>query len=629
MGVIGLTGFINSNLELLTTEFELKNTILLFDGSALLRFFFYNSKQAQLDCQFGGNYVDYAKTVTQFFQTLEMNNVQSYVIFQGSQNYGITEESTVIKGKEQVTKLRTLAECSKQFGAHDFKFLGVEQGCQLADKVLTSVLDELDVPHIRTVGFSDEIVANLARKLNCPIFSDDSNFYLCGLPGGFINGNLFRFNCDNQNGKVIKCQLYRRCKFLELFELDVGVLPVLSCVMGNNFRKRDHRTDSRFKLIEDPFCDLIPKLKLDKKVSVPNLVTETRTQERVERLIHWLHGHTLKSAVEEFLRYVDDERLRRRFLRDISQTIVKVRLISDPWVGSKLRCYWRHLHGESCKTMHAMLVEDGDDKVLNIILSETFGVRFMQECWMKDLVDIRALHILKPVLVMDDYRRPSPFKYSRRLSLCLAALLNYHEADDITPLTMFDWYRTEDNRYEFVGKEYTPLRTIGDVKIPTLKKVSIMSSNRKRKVLFAMLDASLEDFFATELKVIEIHGLEDIEEIEVLSLIVLILHYMKKEISEDLRQIFPHFASAITGSVTFYMGQDNELLRQLESNRRLGNQDRLDCLYLFNIFQRMVQLFDQANQIFGYPLPEVRVHKYFNGVLVANLYHAYKTIRSR
>ncbi|KAI1283145.1 Protein asteroid -like protein 1 [Halotydeus destructor] len=500
MGVIGLTGFVANNLELFTTEFQLKETRLLFDGSALLRFFFNNSREAQLDCQFGGNYVNYAKTVTRFFENLKKHNVLPYVIFQGSQNYGAREEATLLKDRMEVAKLRTLANYSKQLEVDNLRQLGIDPSCLLADKVLRSVLKELDIPHIRTVRFSHEIVGNLAIKLKCPVFSDDSNFYLCNLPGGFINGILFKLNADARNQGVIKCRLYQREQLLAVFGLKAEVLPLLSCVLGNNYRQSESR----------------PK-------------------------------------------------------------------------------------------------------------SQTFGNRYMKECWMNDLVDIRALHIARPVLVIDDYSRPSSLRYSRRLLLCLSALVKYYKADDVDPVTLFDWSENQYGQYEFTGENFIPVRLIVGVKVPSLKNVALMTSNKKRRVLFAILHSSLEKFFETELKMIDTHGLEEVEEVEVLALIVLILHYMQGAISEELQENFRHFASAITGSVAFYMKQDNKLMRQLENDRSLNNTDRLDCLYLFNIFQRMVQLFDQANQIFGYPLPEICVHKYFNGVLVANLHHAYKT----
>ncbi|KAI1283180.1 hypothetical protein HDE_12773 [Halotydeus destructor] len=163
------------------------------------------------------------------------------------------------------------------------------------------------------------------------------------------------------------------------------------------------------------------------------------------------------------------------------------------------------------------------------------------------------------------------------------------------------------------------------MRIPTLKEVKFMSSDSKRHILFAMLNSTTETYWTTGLNIIDTHDLRVIENIEELSLVYLILRYMRQMIPFDLRHDFYHFASAIVVSIAFHMGQDNAWLRDRQNDYEVSDRDRLDCLYLFNIFQRILQLFDQINQVFQYPLPELQVHKYLNGVLIANLYQFYKS----
>ncbi|KAI1283243.1 Protein asteroid -like protein 1 [Halotydeus destructor] len=624
MGVNGLTGFISSNQELFTRKFELKDISLIIDGSCLLRLFFRNSREERLNFQFGGNYVRFAKHVVQFFGKLRGNRVRPYVIFQGSQNTGITEESTVIKDKSQARKLKELVEYSKTFHEHEhLAHIGGDMNCLLADKVLIDVLKELHIPLIRTATFSDEVVGRLAVKLSCPVFSDDSNFYLCDLKGGFINVLLLDYDVDSDGLKddVIICRLYERSKLLSLFQLKPEVLPVFSCILGSNFRKKGAFT-------VDPFSSRIFELRPERVIPVGNLDISNSNKRRILHLLHWLHGHTLETAVEKFDDILDDRRS-NRFYRDMNETILKVDLEFAEIDDDDLTCYWSHLNGWECQQSHAMVqeLEDEYDKdICKIVLSDTFGSRYLQESWMKDLVDIRALQIFRVFLIIDDYEKPSPFNYSIQLSLYLSAMVNNYVMDDLEPLIMFDWMEDELGKHELVGHKVFPARYIGDLKVPTLTELKFMNTDMKRSILFAMLDSSLESFFETELKMIETHGLKEVEDVEVLSLIVLILRYIQGIISAELKQMFQHFASAITGSISFYMGQDNDFVLAMENNRNLDNRDRLECVYLFNIFQRIVQLFDQINQIFGYPLPKLSVHKFLNGVLVANLYQAYKSV---
>ncbi|KAI1283103.1 Protein asteroid -like protein 1 [Halotydeus destructor] len=416
MGVTGLTGFIASNSKLFTVDFELKNTRIIIDGSTLLRVLFVKSKQDQLNCQFGGNYVYYAKVVASFFKKLQWNNVRPYVVFQGSQNTNITEDSTVIKDKSQAAKLRKLAYCSKHFAEHDYRALHVDFNCLLADKAMMSVLSELNIPHIRVVLFSDEIVGSLATKLKCPVFSDDSNFYLCDLEEGFINGNLFEYDADCREAPTdaITCKLYQRSKFLSLFELKDEVLPVMSAILGNNFRKRGTYTP-------DPFVSLIERLPFDSAVIVDDLITESLTMKRISHLVYWLRGHTSDSAGREFLEYLDDEHgeeeglvLGHRLFDDYIKTEAKAEFTLSGYEEEDIECHWKHLNGSSCSQSHARLDETEDD-VLHIEFSDLFGRRFLQEAWMKDLVDFRTLHVIRTVLIVDDYSKPCPLKYSEQL----------------------------------------------------------------------------------------------------------------------------------------------------------------------------------------------------------------------
>ena len=85
MGVRDLTGYVNS-IGTLWTTIDLQNTKLVIDGSSLC-YYLYEGRDkycSRLDCQCGGQYDEFYKTVLSFFDALISNGVESFVIFDGA-----------------------------------------------------------------------------------------------------------------------------------------------------------------------------------------------------------------------------------------------------------------------------------------------------------------------------------------------------------------------------------------------------------------------------------------------------------------------------------------------------------------------------------------------------------------
>ncbi|KAI1283052.1 hypothetical protein HDE_12759 [Halotydeus destructor] len=82
---------------------------------------------------------------------------------------------------------------------------------------------------------------------------------------------------------------------------------------------------------------------------------------------------------------------------------------------------------------------------------------------------------------------------------------------------------------------------------------------------------------------------------------------------------------AVVRSVAFYMGARSRPLDILQSRTDIGTEERLDGLYLLNIFQRFVRIFSQINLMLECPLPQITPHKYLNGVHIINIYHECKS----
>ncbi|KAI1283024.1 Protein asteroid -like protein 1 [Halotydeus destructor] len=266
MGIQSLTTFVQENSELFTEKFVLQNTDVVIDGFALLRMFLVHSKKEQFNAQFGGNYVYYGELIAKFFEKLKINNVQPYVILEGTEKYQEGEEEIEQRNLIRVKRLRTLAELSKEYS--EWKDTGGrDMYPNLFSQVFKDVLKERKVPCIRTLYNSDNTIAQVANQLQCPVLSADSNNYIFDLPAGFINTYNWstEYDADEElNQEPIQCRIYRRSKLLQLFELKPEVLPLFAVVVGNNYRKR--HWVAKFAE-EDKIYSAIQRIRVDKKPS--------------------------------------------------------------------------------------------------------------------------------------------------------------------------------------------------------------------------------------------------------------------------------------------------------------------------------------------------------------------------
>ena len=101
----------------------------------------------------------------------------------------------------------------------------------LATDVFQRALCELNVTCIMVDGEADEDIVKLANFYGCPVLSNDSDFYIYPLKGGFIHLNMFKWRSQPLNTKV-----YYMDAFLEQFKLAHESLRfIIPAMFGNDF----------------------------------------------------------------------------------------------------------------------------------------------------------------------------------------------------------------------------------------------------------------------------------------------------------------------------------------------------------------------------------------------------------
>lgn len=253
-------------------NFELHDSALVIDGNAIACQL-YNRHTKSNDC-FGGDYDSYGKVVSDFYELLKQCNITPYVLFDGG--YERKKLSTVIsRMKARINTARKLDITSGQSSVFPLflrdTFLGITQ--------------KLKIKVARCDFESDTEIANIARALNCPVLSYDSDFFIFDvmyIPFSTFELNLKKGQESECKYKYISCEIYKVENFLKSYDLDKNNLPLLAVLLGNDYVKRS------------VFSMFYRNLKVQK-------CHGSEEQKRIKSLIVWLQSETLETAISKVL----------------------------------------------------------------------------------------------------------------------------------------------------------------------------------------------------------------------------------------------------------------------------------------------------------------------------------------
>ncbi|CAK1549623.1 unnamed protein product [Leptosia nina] len=291
MGVRGLTTYINHNSNVFMKDHNLHDTNLVIDGHSLCAQLY-----RSLNCfsAFGGDYDKFANYMKTFFKNLKKCNITSYVIFDGSYEKR--------KLKTAHNRLR-----SKIYGAA--KLDPVTQGTiqlfpLLLRDLFKGVLNEINVLYTVCEFEADDEIAALARCLNCPVLSYDSDFYIYNvlyIPFNTVELKPVQIKQGDQKIYVIHCQIYKVEFLTEHFGgINKELLPLLATLLGNDFVEKK------------VFSKFFSQLKM------PKSKNKNEQQRCIHGLFIWLQNESLESAISKII-----GRLKKREKEKVFEIIKK------------------------------------------------------------------------------------------------------------------------------------------------------------------------------------------------------------------------------------------------------------------------------------------------------------------
>lgn len=218
----------DDNLHLLK-ETRLHNTKVVIDGNNLYHLIFYNN---HVDFLHGGDYDQYARKIKEFFTLLHSCKIQPYVVFDGGYEQDDKKFYTILERVKR--RLEMAMDLAKGYRGKVMPLLAYE--------TFKAVLLEINVPFVVCDFEADKEVGILANKLNCPVLSYDSDFYILSLSAGFIPFDSVNFTLQEdtrEDGTVyhyLPARRYHVDNFVKFFpSLGKTVLSLLATLLGNDY----------------------------------------------------------------------------------------------------------------------------------------------------------------------------------------------------------------------------------------------------------------------------------------------------------------------------------------------------------------------------------------------------------
>nr|XP_033337554.1 protein asteroid-like [Megalopta genalis] len=200
MGIRGLTSFVKNYGNQCEQNYELRSTYLVIDGNNVSYQIF--NRCVDQSCIFGGEYNVYEQAISKFFDKLLECDVTPLVLLDGA--YDISKTDIILDRLKQKfeNSLALIANPTKR-----------NVPSLLIPNVFVQVLRKKNIRHARCMFEADGPIAAVAKVLNCPVLSFDSDFYIHGtlyIPFDTLGDHVVR----TRSGKAMRCQIYRYEYFL-------------------------------------------------------------------------------------------------------------------------------------------------------------------------------------------------------------------------------------------------------------------------------------------------------------------------------------------------------------------------------------------------------------------------------
>ena len=247
MGVRCLTKFIDQYFKVKSWKTAPVNGKLIIDGYALFHSLFeeFSTEQCKM---YGGDYVSIRKELNNFFRTLVEAGINPIVVLDDTIEVETINDraSRRIEGMIDLLGPGDLDEAlpiidDQPGGTNSQLTLNKRAKPYLStDVIVDSVKQIFGDDHLSSHlfvadGDADVDIACLAIHHQCPVLSNDSDFYIFPLLYGYIPYSRFHWRSAKFNSNVIYGRFYYYQRFCKQFKIcDTSLLTIIPVIVGND-----------------------------------------------------------------------------------------------------------------------------------------------------------------------------------------------------------------------------------------------------------------------------------------------------------------------------------------------------------------------------------------------------------
>ena len=280
MGVRGLKSYIEGN-SLVLKDCNFKGSRIVIDGCNLCNILYEGSK---FDMKHGGDYYAFEILIKDFFKALKNCNIKPYVILDGGSDHTDKKLETLKQRARDRIKIGKNVSLGRRCYNGGIKPV-------LLESVFKQILIHLKIPFVQCMEEADWEIAALANQWNCPVLSDDSDFFIFDLKAGVLPITHFQWD-KGLTQKSIPAKIFLVSNFCKGFNnMNKQLLPLFAALAGNDY-VNIHTTIGFFSWEQFSSC------------SAPF----SRSHARLDGILHWLSDFpNTKKAIGAVLGLLGDQ----------------------------------------------------------------------------------------------------------------------------------------------------------------------------------------------------------------------------------------------------------------------------------------------------------------------------------
>ncbi len=562
--------------------------------------------------------------VLSFIHSFIHSRIVPYIVFDG----GYTTDDRKLK-TVQKRALDRIEQCSKISRGGYGKVLPL-----LTLEVFKNTLRELNIAHVTCCFEADEQIAALANTWECPVMSNDSDFFIFDLKKGVIiydyvdltvkskremekmDSDLtpspsFSPNSSQDSGQesgyhFLHVQIYHVDSMVAQFtNLDKHMLPIFASICGNDVVDRS---------LMDGFYS---KAKLPKPRS-PKLYAQSKSHERILQLLLWLDSDkpkTTESIIKQVLSFID-----KNYRPKVQEMI------------EKSVAYYTFKDFESDLSSAFELDWDPYQSAFKVLEAHNIPVWFARDI-SRSLIPTHFLNALFMKRVfrkcqIEDVSLESSHACSRPIRLLMYSIMlrNTTGVDLSEGVCEYDRHQKSYKKYQI-----DPLTSVHGIEIPTLDEIPSLEDIQKRALVLQALgiDPDMQSRIQSELLLVFAamafwikHSTLDIHELHICALILCIIKLNLDQKSE--------LAAPVSHKIFGYPVTDpQEVLDSVKT--RLSKHSKpphytrgkpfyVRTVHTFSEFQSVLLAMMDFNELLQRPFLSVCPSQVLSGVFLYNVF---------